>query len=128
MRATSSRLVVTLLIAAALACYPHYKSKLLATDDGAEAAFRVRDGTGEIVEHARVLAVTQEGVRTISKRGDLLRARIPRELLVSGRGALLICAEGYYCGGWVAGDPELLLLEDEIFPYLSITLAPVRLH
>jgi hypothetical protein len=43
-------------------------------------------------------------------------------------GALLVCAEGYYCGGWTAGDPALILIEGERFLYLSITLAAVRLH
>jgi hypothetical protein len=92
-------------------------------------AFIVRDETGEIVGHADIFAVTGDGTREIGQRdpSGVLSARVPRELAEKGKGGVLVCAEGYYCGGWLAGEPELAQLRGEERILLAITLAAVRL-
>jgi len=108
----------------ALSC----RSTVQPSASGPEALFLVRDETGEIVEHARVYVVTTNGTRMLTDTSDSPRARIPLEVQAEDGGTLLVCAEGYYCGGWMAGDPALELIDGESYLYLSITLAAVRLH
>lgn len=95
---------------------------------GPEALFLVRDETGEVIQHAVVYAVTADGTKMVTDTDDPRRARIPLEVQSKGGGAILVCAEGYYCGGWMAGDPALVLVDGESFLYLPITLSAVRLH
>lgn len=69
-----------------------------------DVVFLVRDETEDVVKHARVIVVTHDGSVSFGNDEGLLKARVPRELFVEGGGALLVCAEGYYCGGWLANE------------------------
>lgn len=97
-------------------------------NDQASVTVLVRDETGEVVEHAQVFLLIRGSVTVFSREDGILEARIPRELFSRRAGALLVCAEGYYCGGWLAGDTALAAIQSKELASLTITLAAVRLQ
>lgn len=69
--------------------------------------FMVTDQEGDTVEEARIYLVTSEGVKLLARRrqsGDLLAGDLSA-IAPDQDGALLACAEGYYCAGWLLQDP-----------------------
>lgn len=97
-------------------------------NDQTRVTFLVRDETGEVVEHAKVFLLIRGNVTVFSREGGILEAPVPRGLFSRRAGALLVCAEGYYCGGWLAGDTALAAIQSKETTSLTITLAAVRLQ
>jgi hypothetical protein len=82
-----------------------------------------------VVEHARVFLVTADGTTLLADRTEngLLVGELP-ELPAKPEGALLACAEGYYCAGWLLDDPFIEADLRTKGGTISITLTPLVLH
>ena len=94
-----------------------------------EAWFLVRDPEGDLVKHARIYLVDRDGVSLLATpdSGELLTADLSA-ITADAEGAILACAEGYYCAGWLLSDPFLQEDRGKRGSSLSIVLSPLRLH
>jgi hypothetical protein len=115
---------------AALGACSHTADQQPTRDSGEfrELLFLVRDHHDQIVAHAELVLVSSRGVRHLASTSEsgLLSARIPDG--TSDDGALLACAEGYYCSGWLLSDPYLRVSLRSPETLIPITLTPLRLH
>ncbi len=125
---TSRTLLQLLVLIIALTCGSRLSAEPPPNEEMSEAVLLVRDETSEVIDHATVHFVTSKGVQDVGRASELAKLLIPEDLLAKGEGAVLVCAEGYYCGGWLAGDPALTSLRGAENPFLSITLSAIRLH
>lgn len=112
-----------------LACAGGNGPQPISADKPGTTWFLVLDHQDEEVEHANVFLVSKAGVRLISSRepGGLLVADLSG-IATDQEGALLACAEGYYCSGWLLNDPFIQADLRMKGTTLSIILTPIRLH
>jgi hypothetical protein len=90
--------------------------------------FAVDAEIGMPIEHAQVYLVGTMGVTLFAEADSqgLIRGGPLDEVFASEVKALLVCAEGYYCGGWLVADLDVH--REEGVRLFTITLASVRLH
>jgi hypothetical protein len=100
-------------------CTAHHQVEPLSVD---EYEIWVFDETEGLVGHARAYLVNGLITGAVPSSDGIIKIQLPSE---TREGALLICAEGYHCGGWLLED--LTSMENTHGP-LTITLAALRLR